>query len=254
MAYSNEFVTGLEWLWGKGFLSPGGPSEVALILEHTTLNGKRVLDIGCGIGGIDRLLVQKHGAAHVTGIDVEPHLLERARADAEVEDLGECIDYQLADNDILEFDDQSFDIVFSKDSIIHIEDKQFMFNEIWRVLKSGGAVAGSDWLGAEGNRKSQRMEHWLAISDLNFTFISASELRQMLENAGFTSVSTRDRNKWYQQAVRDEIDKVTGKNRDAFVEIVGEERARQRFESSSAKLRVVDAGELRPTHFFGVKP
>lgn len=254
MAYNNQFVTGLEWLWGKGFLSPGGPAEVALILERTSLNNKRVLDIGCGIGGIDRLLVKKHGAAHVTGIDVEPHLLERARTDAEVEDLGECIDYKLVDKDVLEFDDQSFDIVFSKDSIIHIKDKQFIFNEIYRVLRSGGAVAGSDWLGDERKKKSKLMEHWLIINNLDFTFISASDLRQMLEKAGFASVSTRDRNKWYQQAVRDEIDMVTGKNREAFVEIVGEERARQRFESSSAKLKVVDAGELRPTHFYGVKP
>ena len=36
--YTEEFVAGLEWIWGEGFLSPGGPEEVAAILNGLDLD------------------------------------------------------------------------------------------------------------------------------------------------------------------------------------------------------------------------
>ena len=77
--YPEEFVAGLEWMWGEGWLSPGGPVEVAAILEGRSIRGQRVLDVGCGLGGVDVELVLTHGAAEVVGIDIEPRLLARAR-------------------------------------------------------------------------------------------------------------------------------------------------------------------------------
>ncbi len=65
--YDDAFVARLELLWGDGFLSPGGAEEVAKLLSGFDLTGKRVLDIGCGIGGVDLLLAGKHGAASVLG-------------------------------------------------------------------------------------------------------------------------------------------------------------------------------------------
>ena len=47
--YSESFVAGLEWIWGEGFMSPGGADEVLEILQGVDLTGKRVLDIGCGL-------------------------------------------------------------------------------------------------------------------------------------------------------------------------------------------------------------
>src|SRR5262249_52807452 len=77
--YGDAMVAALELIWGEGFLSPGGPAEVAEILAGIDIGGKDVLDIGCGIGGADFLLVRKHEAASVLGIDVEAPNIERAR-------------------------------------------------------------------------------------------------------------------------------------------------------------------------------
>jgi ubiquinone/menaquinone biosynthesis C-methylase UbiE len=79
LQYSEETVARLEMLWGKGFMSVGGPEEVSAILDGVNLKNLNVLDIGCGIGGVDFLLVSEHGAASVLGLDVEPHLLELAQ-------------------------------------------------------------------------------------------------------------------------------------------------------------------------------
>jgi SAM-dependent methyltransferase len=253
MAYDDNFVRGLEWLWGEGFLSPGGSAEVYEILKRTSVGGRKVLDIGCGIGGIDRLLVTDYGAEKVFGIDIIDHLIARAKYEAEAAGLTEWIEYRLVEPGELEFEDESLDIVFSKDSIVHIEDKQKFYEEIFRVLKNGGEFVGSDWLGSEATNQSQRVRDWLDFSKLDFHFCTAEQMMKLLRQAGFASVSTRDRNKWYRSIVRDEISKVSGENRLKFVDLFGEEIAESRLVSSTLKMEVVDAGELCPTIFQAIK-
>jgi len=75
MQYERQFTEALQFMWGKGFLSPGGPEEVEEMLSGCTLAGRSVLDIGSGLGGVDLLLATAHGAAEVIGIDVEPQLI-----------------------------------------------------------------------------------------------------------------------------------------------------------------------------------
>jgi SAM-dependent methyltransferase len=79
--YDAAFVELLESVWGEGFLSPGGPDEVARILDGLDLRGARVLDIGCGTGGAVFLMAERDGVGHVVGVDVGRSLIEgRARA------------------------------------------------------------------------------------------------------------------------------------------------------------------------------
>ena len=46
--YHDQMIGMLERVWGDGWLSPGGPAEVARLLEGMDLRGKNLLDIGCG--------------------------------------------------------------------------------------------------------------------------------------------------------------------------------------------------------------
>ena len=55
MQYSKAFTDALQFMWGDGFLSPGGPAEVAEMLEGHDIAGKRLLDIGSGLGGVDEI-------------------------------------------------------------------------------------------------------------------------------------------------------------------------------------------------------
>ena len=54
--YDTSAIEFLEELWGEGFLSPGGPDEVARVIDGLDLKGKNILDIGCGSGAIAVLL------------------------------------------------------------------------------------------------------------------------------------------------------------------------------------------------------
>ena len=250
MAYDDDqFIQGLEWLWGEGFLSPGGPQVLEDILKDTDIVGKSVLDFGCGIGGIDRLLVTQYGADNVTGVDVVESLVKRAQKDAVRLALTDRLDFQLVNTTELPFANDSFDVVFTKDTLVHIVDKFDICCEFNRVLRNNGVLVGSDWLGSDGTSESELVTKWLDFSKLDFSFCSALELEYYLSDAGFNSIQLRDRNQWYRGAVREEIDSVSGDNGAKFAERFGSETAEFRLTSSTLKKKVVDAGYLRPTLF-----
>jgi phosphoethanolamine N-methyltransferase len=95
--YGMAMVGALELIWGEGFLSPGGPEEVAAALDGRDIEGTEVLDIGCGIGGVDLLLIERFGAARVVGIDVEADNLALARNRAAEKGLAERVNYRLVE-------------------------------------------------------------------------------------------------------------------------------------------------------------
>ncbi|MGA1020255.1 MAG: SAM-dependent methyltransferase, partial [Candidatus Puniceispirillales bacterium] len=49
--YGQKQIDFLELVWGEGFLSPGGSTEVDMVIEGLDLKGLNILDIGCGCGG-----------------------------------------------------------------------------------------------------------------------------------------------------------------------------------------------------------
>lgn len=156
--YPDDFVAGIEWMWGEGFLSPGGPDEVRALLEGVDLAGCRVLDVGSGLGAVDVLLVAEHRAQEVIGIEVEAQLVARAGQAVARAGLSDRIRFQEVSPGPFPFADQAFDVVFSKDSMIHIPNKPALYAEVLRVLRPGGTFVASDWLYGGGAEVSEAMK------------------------------------------------------------------------------------------------
>ena len=251
--YGDTFVAGLEWMWGEGFLSPGGADEVARSVAGAPIAGARVLDVGCGLGAIDVLLVEHFGAAHVTGIDVEAPLVARAAARVDAAGMADRIAIRKVSPGPFPFEDGAFDVVFSKDSMIHIPDKPALYAEVHRVLVPGGWMVVSDWFG-NGVEPTRTMREWLDAVGLTFTLASIEASAKLIEGCGFTDVQWQDRNPWYAEAIEDEIATLTGENYLRLVERLGAKAAAKRLESSTKKKAVVDGGELRPGHLRARKP
>jgi phosphoethanolamine N-methyltransferase len=251
--YTDDFVAKLELLWGEGFLSPGGPEETARILEGTDLSGKDVMDIGCGIGGIDVILLRDHGAATVTGIDIEEPLVRRARERAERAGLADRMLIELVEPGPFPFADESFDAVFSKDSMIHIPDKKALFAEVLRVLRAGGIFLASDWMQSAAGPESPEMATFIETSGLSFAMGITDELPVMLEAAGFTDIRIVARNSWYRKEARSELARMRGELRQPLLNILGREKADQWIAMREAMIAALDAGAFRPTHFRAVK-
>ena len=252
--YTDEFVAKLELLWGEGFLSPGGPAEVAKILEETDLAGLEVMDIGCGIGGVDVLLARDYGAKSVTGIDIEEPLVEKSRARAERLKLSNQLTFQLVEPGPFPFADNSFDAVFSKDSMIHIPDKAALFAEVLRVLRPGGIFLASDWMQSAAGPDSPEMATFIETSGLSFNLGITDELPASLEEAGFSDIRVVDRNPWYREEARNELSRMRGELRELLLDILGREKADRWIEMRVAMIAALDAGAFRPTHFRAMKP
>ena len=252
--YDDQLIRFLGAMWGEGYLSPGGPDEVRRILEDVDFSDKQVLDIGCGPGGIDLFLAQEFPLAHITGFDVETPVIEAARRRVKAKDMGDRIDFVRGQPGPLPFQDARFDVVFSKDALSHIADKEALFREIFRVLRPGGVFAASDLLTSHDGPMSVEMKAFLAAEGLSFGLASPDRHEAAMRDAGFEKVSLRDRNSWYRAEAREELERLKGPLFDEVVAEVGEEMVARNIACWTAMIKVLDAGEYRSTHLRAARP
>ena len=148
------FPTGRAWAEDLNY-----PDELARVPENAVESyagvanpfslgrlspGERVLDVGCG-AGTDTLvaaqMVTPNG--HVTGIDMTPEMLAKARG-AAAEMTTANVEFVEGDVEQLPFADQSFDVVISNGVIDLIPDKDAVFSGLFRVLRPGGRIQLAD--------------------------------------------------------------------------------------------------------------
>lgn len=246
-----EDFPALEAVWGEGFMSPGGAEEVARIVWDADLTGATVLDVGCGVGGASVALIERHGAADVTGIDPMEHLIEYCRSRAERLGLADRAHYQLMPvAGALDFPDASFDAVFSKDALLHAADKEAAFGELRRVLRSGGRLLIGDWFRGEGSHLDAEVE---ALSEGMWTMVTLGDTVALVERCGFVVDAAVDRQAWYAEMViaeRDRFDSDWGR---AFVEQFGQEsfdNLRHEWDDFAA---AAQSGALSPGHLRATK-
>jgi SAM-dependent methyltransferase len=92
----------------------------------------RLLDIGCGFGGLTRLIADHLGIEEAHGIDVDALALEEARGK---DVTTHCLDIREGQ---LPFGDSSFDIVTSFGVLDYLPDFDPLLSEIHRVIRKGG--------------------------------------------------------------------------------------------------------------------
>lgn len=126
---------------------------------------KRILDIGCG-PGIDTVAMAKiaHADTRIVGLDFEQSMLDTAIEATEEARLLDKVNYVQASAAQMPFADESFDAVRAERlfQVISpaIASPQTLFDEAYRVLKSGGTMvlADTDWATASINFSDINLE------------------------------------------------------------------------------------------------
>ncbi len=252
--YDAGMLALLQIIWGDGFLSPGGADEIERLLEGSNIEGCEVLDIGCGLGVIDELLVRQYRARSVVGIDIDPALLNDMQRRIERAGLASRIRGQKVDVGPLPFPAASFDVVFSKDSMVQIPDKPAIYAEVLRVLRPGGRFIASDWLRGGTGAYSPEMIEFFRLEGIAYNMVSLDESADALRAAGFVDVEIRDRHDWYLALARRELEAMRGVLNAIIVSRIGTQRAQHFVDNWRQLALVLERGELRPGHLKAAKP
>lgn len=105
--------------------------------------GSRVLDIGSGYGGSARVIARRYGC-HVTALNLSPVQNARAREMNQAQGLADRIDVIDGSFEDLPLADNSYDVVWCQDSILHSARRRRVFSEVDRVLRPGGSFIFTD--------------------------------------------------------------------------------------------------------------
>ncbi len=198
-------------------------------------------------------LVSRHCAGRVVGIDIEPLNVKRATNYAAKAGLSERLTFQAVGGDSFPFEDESFDIIFSKDAITEVPDKQGIFLESFRVLRRGGWVAMSDWF-RDSAPFTAEMKQWIKEVGVTLEMTTLDETANQLRRIGFVDVLIEDRNEWYQEYSKREAERMAGEGRHRFEQLLGNGETDDWIKATKLKSDVVAQGQLRPGHLRARKP
>ena len=252
--YNQQVIRFLEEIWGDGFLSPGGQDEVARVISGVNIKDKTVLDIGSGSGACAVLLVSEHDAIQVIGMDVEDTVCEAANRRIKMAGLEHRIEILKINPGPFPFNASTFDVVFSKDSIIHIPDKAEMARQAFRVLKPGGQFAASDWLISHDGPPSSQMTDYIMEEGLDFAMASPATYRQAMQAAGFEEIELVNRNPWYSKVAAKELAWLKGPDRNDLSERHGADFIDHQVLIWTKLVGVLKSGEHCPHHIRARKP
>jgi len=146
----------------------------------------RVLDVGAGLGGPARFLAETYGC-RVSGIDATATLVRAAQyLTSRWSGRSELVEFRTGDALALPYADASFDLVWMQHVAMNIRDRNALYREVRRVLRSGGRFATYDVVRKDGELVYPTP--WASKATASTVF-TPEETRAALEDAGFNITS-----------------------------------------------------------------
>lgn len=150
----------------------------------------RVLDIGCGLGGGARFVAETYNT-RVTGIDLTAEYVETGQVLSSWVGLADQVALQQASALAMPFPDQTFDGAYMMHVGMNIEDKEQLFAEVHRVLKTGGCFGIYDIM-RTGSDDPTFPVPWAAGASTSW-LRGPADYRRLLEASGFAVSADNDR-------------------------------------------------------------
>lgn len=150
------------------------------------LDGKKVLDLGCGYGWHCKYAAEQ-GAVRVLGLDLSRKMIEAAK----MRNADERIAYRVCGIDEYEYPENTWDCVVSNLALHYIENIELIFQKVYRTLKRDGiflfniehpvftAGVGQDWIYSdEGKPKYWPVDHYFIPGERHTHFLGCNVVKQ----------------------------------------------------------------------------
>ncbi|KAI0243621.1 Delta(24)-sterol C-methyltransferase [Massospora cicadina] len=205
-AYYNLSTDLYEYGWGTSFhfarMYKGEPLKQSiarhqhyLALQLQLKPNMKVLDVGCGVGGPAREMIQ-FTKAHVTGLNNNAYQLDRASRYAAAAMISHKAPFIKGDFMNMDIPDNSYDAVYAIEATCHAPTLEGVYKEIFRVVKPGGRVALYEWCLTDtydcSNATHKRISLGIEEGDGIAKLYTTEEALAAFKNAGFEVETSAD--------------------------------------------------------------
>ncbi|KAK3086427.1 hypothetical protein FSP39_018332 [Pinctada imbricata] len=249
--YSSNGILRYEKIFGRTYVSTGGADTTKEFVEMLNLKkGEVVLDVGCGIGGSAFYMVKEFGV-QVVAIDLSSNMIKIGMERAKEVDMSPLqVQFEVADATKRDYPAASFDVVYSRDTILHIPDKLSLFKRFFKYLRPGGRVLISDYCCSEGPHAEDFKAY---VKQRGYNLLSPAKYGEVLEEAGFVNVRADDRTDLFVESLKKEI-RNTEKIKDEFIQEFCQEDYDYIINGWKDKIQRTGKGDQRWGLFYAEKP
>ncbi|XP_075044778.1 uncharacterized protein LOC142104163 isoform X2 [Mixophyes fleayi] len=248
--YSRRGILRYEKIFGEGFVSTGGLETTKEFISMLNLvPGQRVIDVGCGIGGGDFYMAKMYGV-EVLGMDLSSNMVEIAM-ERGIKEKTPTVQFEIGDATRRIFPEASFDVLYSRDTILHINDKGALFKRFYSWLKPGGKLLITDYCCGERPWSPAFQEY---VQQRGYILYTPEEYgQQFLQKVGFVKVQAQDRTEQFVNFLNMELTR-TQEIKQEFLESFSEEDYNYIIDGWKEKLHRCSLGDQRWGLFYAEKP
>ena len=186
-ALTRDDLTAFDEFHGGGRASTRALAQFAGLSRNAS-----VLDVGSGIGGPARTLAAEFGC-RVTGIDLTEEFCRAAEMLTARLGMSDVVSFHHGNAVDMPFADESFDVVWSQNTLMNIEHKDALFSQVRRVLKPGGFFAFETLLAGRAGALHFPV-FWASSPKLNH-LVTIEDMQTLLSRAGLVKVAWEDMTK-----------------------------------------------------------
>ncbi|MDA1100196.1 MAG: methyltransferase domain-containing protein [Proteobacteria bacterium] len=174
-------------LFGEGSTFPAAEKIIAHQIQPLAMDATtNLLDMAAGIGTAARFIAQNAGA-QVTGLEVDPAQVEQANRFAEIAGLGEKVTVQEGGLGNCDIKPGTQDMIYGRETLLGLVDKDKTCREIWSLLRPGGQVLLLDFMAKKADAAKGDAAAWGQFEKMKPQLSTVEQIKQSL-TASFLDV------------------------------------------------------------------